>query len=61
MLGEQRRGPAAARRERAIVSTSPLDIRHAEGGLYAAVVGERVAVKLGHREWSPGPGWRGSP
>src|SRR5262249_36987230 len=32
-------------------------ITAAEGGLYAAVIDDAVAVKLGSRGWSPGHGW----
>ncbi|NBO93022.1 MAG: alpha-amylase [Planctomycetia bacterium] len=46
------------RRQRGIISTSRLEIHHAKPGLYAAVVGGSVAVKLGHAFWSPGVGWR---
>jgi alpha-amylase len=37
---------------------SPVEIREARKGLYAAVIEGRVAVKLGRRDWSPGSGWR---
>jgi alpha-amylase len=36
---------------------SRVEIRHATRGLYAAVIDGRVAVKLGTRDWCPGPGW----
>ena len=39
-------------------ATSAVDIREATWGLYAAVIDGRVALKLGWREWNPGPGWR---
>jgi alpha-amylase len=35
-----------------------VDIREAGWGLYAAIVDGCVAVKLGWREWWPGPGWQ---
>jgi alpha-amylase len=37
---------------------SPVEIREARKGLYAAVAEGSVAVKLGRRDWSPGGGWR---
>jgi alpha-amylase len=40
-----------------LCARSTVDIREAGGGLYAAVVDGRVAVKLGSRDWWPGPGW----
>src|SRR5205085_5435989 len=39
-------------------ASSPVEVREAGRGLYAALVGARVAVKLGSREWHPGIGWR---
>lgn len=39
-------------------STSPVDLREATWGLYAAVIDGKVALKLGWREWNPGSGWR---
>jgi alpha-amylase len=37
---------------------SVVDIREARHGLYAAKIDGRVAVKLGTRDWFPGPGWQ---
>jgi alpha-amylase len=37
---------------------SAVDIKEAHRGLYAAIVDDRVAVKLGSRAWSPGHGWQ---
>lgn len=36
---------------------SSVNIHEAGRDLYAATVDERVAMKLGGRDWSPGPGW----
>jgi alpha-amylase len=36
---------------------SAVEIHAARGGLYAAMIGGRVAVKLGSRDWWPGPAW----
>lgn len=46
------------RREMGIHARSTIRIREAGRGLYAAVIGERLAVKLGPRDWCPGWGWR---
>jgi len=46
------------RREKGIHAESRVDIRDAGHGLYAAQIDDRVAVKLGKREWSPGHGWQ---
>lgn len=46
------------RRRVGIHARSRIEIRAADWGLYAAVVGGRLAVKLGTRDWSPGSGWR---
>jgi len=40
-----------------IHSTSQLNICKAEGGCYAAIVADKVAVKIGTNDWSPGGGW----
>jgi len=45
------------RRTAGITSTSAVSILKAEQDLYAAIVGGKVAVKLGDRTWDPGPGW----
>ena len=46
------------RKRMGIHSKSEVDIREATWGLYAAVIDERVAVKLGWRDWHPGHRWR---
>ncbi|MFO0930043.1 MAG: alpha-amylase C-terminal beta-sheet domain-containing protein [Gemmataceae bacterium] len=45
------------RRSAGVHSASPVDIREASRGLYAATIDGRVAVKLGTRDWHPGSGW----
>lgn len=46
------------RRRAGVHALSRVDILEATEGLYAAVVGERLAVKLGRRDWHPGGGWK---
>lgn len=38
-------------------SESNVDIREARGNLYAAIVDNKVAMKIGPGNWSPGAGW----
>jgi alpha-amylase len=45
------------RKESGITARSTLDIKEARAGLYAAVIDNKVAVKLGSADWSPGGGW----
>jgi alpha-amylase len=45
------------RRDMGIHSRSGVTIYEARRGLYAANVDDRVAVKLGSQNWSPGRGW----
>ncbi|MFO0842217.1 MAG: alpha-amylase C-terminal beta-sheet domain-containing protein [Gemmataceae bacterium] len=48
-----------ARRMTGVHSESPVRITAAEGGLYAAVIDDRLAVRLGGRDWTPpGRGWQ---
>jgi alpha-amylase len=47
----------AIRRTKGIHARSPVEIREACRGLYAAIIDGKVAVKLGSRDWSPGHGW----
>jgi alpha-amylase len=46
------------RKATGVSARSLVDISEARPGLYAARVDGRVAVKLGARDWSPGPGWQ---
>jgi len=46
------------RRDAGIHSTSQVNICASNWGLYAAIIGNKVAVKLGTNDWSPGGGWR---
>ncbi len=39
-------------------SRSHVEIHEAASGLYAATIDERVAMKLGERDWWPGAGWQ---
>jgi alpha-amylase len=48
----------AVRKFAGLHACSTVEIREAGWGLYAAVVDGKVAVKLGRRDWHPGPGWR---
>ena len=45
------------RRRNGINSRSVVDIRAADAGRYAAVIDDRVAMKIGPGDWSPGAGW----
>lgn len=45
------------RRRAGIHARSDIEIHEATEGLYAAVIGGRLAVKLGRRDWWPGPDW----
>jgi alpha-amylase len=40
-----------------IHARSRVEIKEARKGLYAALIDDRVAIKLGSRDWSPGWGW----
>jgi alpha-amylase len=46
------------RKSAGIHARSSLEIKEATSGLYAAISAGKVAVKLGSRSWSPGPGWQ---
>mmetsp|Transcript_42915 Transcript_42915/g.127205 ORF Transcript_42915/g.127205 Transcript_42915/m.127205 type:complete len:1482 (+) Transcript_42915:134-4579(+) len=46
------------RNQAGIHATSPVNICRSEGGLYAAIIDGKVAVKIGTNEWLPGGGWR---
>jgi alpha-amylase len=45
------------RKQAGLHATSKVDIKEAKKGLYAAVIGDRVAMKLGSENWWPGGGW----
>ncbi len=45
------------RKNNGLHSESPVDIREARGNLYAAVIDNKVAMKIGPGGWSPGAGW----
>jgi alpha-amylase len=46
------------RKQAGLHARSQLDIREARKGLYAAIIDDRVAIKLGSRDWWPGAGWQ---
>eukprot|EP00913_Durusdinium_trenchii_P007826 g7345.t1 len=46
--------------EAKIHSTSQLNIHCASHGLYAAIIDNKVALKIGTNDWSPGAGWKAS-
>jgi len=45
------------RRDAGVHSTSQVQICWSGPGLYAAIVGNRLAMKMGSNDWSPGGGW----
>lgn len=47
----------ALRKQQALTRTSIVNIAAADDGRYAAVIDDKVAVKLGPAPWDPGPGW----
>jgi len=47
----------ALRKRLDIHAQSAVQIREARKGLYAAVVDDKLAVKLGSQDWNPGHGW----
>ena len=47
---------AALRASAGVTRDSLWDVLHAGPGLYSAIIGGRLAVKLGSKEWSPNMG-----
>jgi len=45
------------REEQGITSCSTVAIQQASGSVYAAIIDNRVAMKIGPGSWSPGAGW----
>jgi alpha-amylase len=45
------------RKHAGLHATTPVEMREATRGLYAAILDGRVAMKLGSRHWWPGGGW----
>lgn len=45
------------RRDLGLDSAGQVRILRAEGGLYAAIIDGKAALKLGDKAWDPGPGW----
>ncbi|MDD3001259.1 MAG: alpha-amylase C-terminal beta-sheet domain-containing protein [Candidatus Riflebacteria bacterium] len=48
----------ATRKRNKINSGSKIEIIKAENGLYAAIIDNKVAMKLGNKDWNPGPGYK---
>jgi alpha-amylase len=46
------------RKSTGVHAASVVEIKEARQGLYAAIIDNKVAVKLGSRDWCPGVGWR---
>jgi alpha-amylase len=46
------------RKRAGITSRSSVFIEPNTGGKYAAIVGDKVAMKIGPAPWAPGPGWQ---
>jgi alpha-amylase len=51
-------GLMRVRQTAGIHACSRVDIKEAGSGLYAALIDDWAAVKLGSRSWWPGPGWQ---
>jgi alpha-amylase len=45
------------RKSQGITPTSSVDIQVADGSKYGAIIDDKVAVKIGWGDWSPGSGW----
>ncbi|WP_310556499.1 starch-binding protein [Flavobacterium sp.] len=45
------------RKQQGLHSTSTVNIVKAETGLYAAIIDNKVAMKMGANDWNPGTGW----
>ncbi|GAA5219019.1 glucan 1,4-alpha-maltotetraohydrolase domain-containing protein [Corallincola platygyrae] len=57
-LGEQIKQLMQVRRDAGLHSDSSISIERAEQGLYAAYIGDKLAMKMGNKNWSPsGTGW----
>ena len=46
------------RKQQGLNARSQVEILRAENQLYAAIIDNKVAVKLGSRDWSPGADWQ---
>ena len=46
------------RKSQGITSTSRVSIQIADSSQYAAIIAEKVAVKIGNANWSPGSDWQ---
>ena len=56
-LKNQIRALMRVRKDNGLHSESSVSIREARWNLYAAVIDDKVAMKIGPGSWSPGPGW----
>lgn len=45
------------RKKQGISSTSKVDIKQANNFVYAAIIDEKTAMKIGSGDWNPGEGW----
>jgi alpha-amylase len=52
------RALVGVRKAQGIGRDSVVNIAAADDGRYAAIIDDRVAMKLGPAPWDPGPGWR---
>ncbi|WP_170308592.1 glucan 1,4-alpha-maltotetraohydrolase domain-containing protein [Corallincola luteus] len=46
------------RKRAGLTSTSSVNVKASQNGLYAAIIGGKVAMKIGPNNWSPGSGWQ---
>ncbi|RKH47400.1 carbohydrate-binding module family 20 domain-containing protein [Corallococcus sicarius] len=56
-LGNSIKALMTIRKNAGLTSESTVNILRAEAGLYAAIIDNKVAVKIGTTSWSPGAGW----
>ena len=56
-LRDQVKALIAARGAAGVTSTSKVTVLAADSGRYAAVIDDKLAVKIGPADWSPGSGW----
>ncbi len=45
------------RKQFGLHTTSTVNILKAENGLYAAIIDDKIAMKMGPNDWTPGTGW----
>jgi alpha-amylase len=56
-VGDQIASLMRLRKAAGIAEGASVSIQAAEQGRYAAIVDNRLAVKIGRGDWSPGAGW----